>query len=613
MARKNCSEIGGQAVIEGVMMRGKTAEAVSVRDPYGKIQTESRRLPEKKPAVARIPVVRGVYSLVVSLVDGMRTLTRSGEVYGDDATEEAESKFEKFLAKHFKIDAVKLATVIGMTLGVLLAIALFVILPTYVKKGIFLLLDTSGIGVYWTILLENLTVGIVKIAVLLVYLLAISRMKEIKRLFMYHGAEHKTIACYEAGEPLTVENVRKHERIHDRCGTNFIFIVMIVSIVVNAVFFALLGWQPSRTIYEVLVRIAMLPVIAGVSYEVLKGLAKFDNIFTRVLKAPGRGLQKITTAEPDDSMIEVAVTAFEAVLKLESDKTAPTSEFVTYVKNSELLKSLEAVVGKTEAEIITMHFSGLSRRSEIDPKALVAKPVADKAKAAAEERKSGKPLQYILGTAPFYGYDFEVRPGVLIPRFDTEILAEETIKRIRERHSGERARVLELCTGSGAVAITIAKETGAEVTATDISGEAIAVAVRNAAKYGAEIEFIGGDLFAAAEGTFDFIVANPPYIPSGDIAELDGEVRDHEPVIALDGGADGLDFYRRIAAEYDSKLREGGALLMEVGAGEAEAVCAMFGGAETVYDYNTPPVARVVIVDKKPAVGSADDKAAIKE
>ena len=293
-----------------MMMRGKTAEAVAVRDPYGNIQTESRRLPEKKPLVARIPVVRGIYSLVMSLIDGNRILMRSAEVYGDEAEAEAESKFDKFLVKHFKIDSVKLATYVGAVLGILLAVALFIILPTYVKKGIFALLDTSGISLYWTILLENLTVGVVKIAVLLIYLLAVSRMKEIKRLFMYHGAEHKTIACFEAGEPLTVENVRKHTRIHDRCGTNFIFIVMIVSIVVNAVFFALLGWQPSRTIYEVLARIAMLPVIAGVSYEVLKGLAKFDNIFARVLKAPGRGLQKITTAEPDDSMIEVAITAF---------------------------------------------------------------------------------------------------------------------------------------------------------------------------------------------------------------------------------------------------------------------------------------------------------------
>lgn len=582
-----------------MMMRGKTAEAVSVRDPYGNIQTESRRLPEKKPAVARIPVVRGIYSLVMSLVDGNRILMRSAEVYGDEAEAEAESKFDKFLVKHFKIDAVKLATYVGAVLGILLAVALFIILPTYVKKGIFALLDTTGIGLYWTILLENLTVGVVKIAVLLVYLLAVSRMKEIKRLFMYHGAEHKTIACFEAGEPLTVENVRKHARIHDRCGTNFIFIVMIVSIVVNAVFFALLGWQPSRTIYEVLARIAMLPVIAGVSYEVLKVLAKFDNIFARVLKAPGRGLQKITTAEPDDSMIEVAITAFETVRKLESDKEAPTSTFVTFVKCGELIKKLSEKIPETEAELTVMHFMKWDKFSDIDPKALMPEPEAAKAESVAEARQKGEPLQYLLGTAPFYGYDFYVDGRVLIPRFDTEILAENAVKFIREECPGKRARVLELCTGSGALAVVIAKETGAEVVATDVSADALEVARKNAAKYDAEIDFVEGDLFGGVLGAFDAIVANPPYIPTAEIATLAGEVRDHEPLLALDGGEDGLVFYRRIASGYDGYLAEGGALMLEVGAGQAEAVAALFGGdKEIFYDYNTPPVARVVRIIK---------------
>lgn len=610
MARKNCSEIGGQAVIEGVMMRGKTAEAVSVRDPYGNIQTESRRLPEKKPLVSRIPVVRGIYSLVMSLIDGNRILMRSAEVYGDEAEAESESKFDKFLVKHFKIDAVKLATYVGAALGILLAVALFIILPTYVKKGIFALLDTTGIGLYWTILLENLTVGVVKIAVLLVYLLAVSRMKEIKRLFMYHGAEHKTIACFEAGEPLTVENVRKHARIHDRCGTNFIFIVMIVSIVVNAVFFALLGWQPSRTIYEVLARIAMLPVIAGVSYEVLKGLAKFDNIFARVLKAPGRGLQKITTAEPDDSMIEVAITAFETVRKLEANPAAPTSSFVTFVKCGELIKKLSEDIPKTEAELIVMHFMGWEKFSDVDPKALMPETKAREAEKVAAARKAGEPLQYLLGTAPFYGYDFKVDKRALIPRFDSEILAEAAVKFIREECSGKRARVLDLCTGSGALAIVAAKETGAEVVATDVSAAALEVARDNAYALGAEITFLEGDLFAEAEGVFDLIVANPPYIPSAELSALASEVRDYEPRLALDGGEDGLDFYRRIAAEYDGYLAEGGALMLEVGAGQAEAVSAMFGGeAEIFYDYNTPPVARALKITKaKKALSEGADE-----
>ena len=249
MARKNCTNIGGQAVLEGVMMRGKTAEAVAVRDPYGKIQVESKRLPENKSIAYKIPVVRGVLSFINSLIGGSQLIMRSGEVYGEEVESEP-SKADLWLQKHLKIDSIKLATYIGLVLGLALAVGLFIIVPTLIKNYVFGLIDMSPLGV-WANFVENLALGLLRILIFLGYLLSVSSMKEIKRLFAYHGAEHKTIACYEAGEELTPENVKKHTRIHDRCGTNFMFIVMMVSILFFAIFFSLVeaisGWKPEKT------------------------------------------------------------------------------------------------------------------------------------------------------------------------------------------------------------------------------------------------------------------------------------------------------------------------------------------------------------------------------
>ena len=599
MARKNCTNIGGQAVLEGVMMRGKTAEAVAVRDPYGKIQVESTRLPEQKSFFYKVPIVRGVLNFVNSMISGSKTIMRSGEVYGEDVEEEP-SKFDKWLQKNLKLDTVKVASFIGLLLGLCLAVALFVIVPTLIKNFVFKYIDLSAIGA-WGNFIENLLLGLVKIAIFIGYLLAVSSMKEIKRLFAYHGAEHKTIACYEAGEELTVENVKKHSRLHDRCGTNFMFIVMFVSILFYAVFFSLIealtGWKPSKQIFEILIRIGCLPLIAGFSYEVLKFLAKFDNVITRILKAPGRGLQLITTREPDDAMMEVAITAFNTVLALEADKDMATTAFRTSVALKKVFADMEAVSAEKEweREEIVMCLAGIKNRSGLKPERVIYKDVADRAVSVWKERvESGKPLQYILGEAPFYGLDFDVDARVLIPRFDTEILAERVINTVKDKN----AKVLELCTGSGAVAVTIAKYTDAQVTATDISSDALEVAKANAQKHEVEISFIESDLFEKVEGKYDVIVVNPPYIPSEDVLMLESEVKDYEPHLALDGGLDGLDIYRRIKESYLDYLTEGGALIMEIGVNQAEAVEELFGQGkvEFIKDYNNPPIDRVAII-----------------
>jgi len=598
MARKNCTNIGGQAVLEGVMMRGKTAEAVAVRDPYGKIQVESKRLPENKSIAYKIPVVRGVLSFVNSLIGGSGLIMRSGEVYGEEVESEP-SKVDLWLQKHLKIDTIKLATYIGLVLGLVFAVGLFIIVPTLIKNFVFGLIDMSPLGV-WANFVENLALGLVRIAIFMGYLLAVSSMKEIKRLFSYHGAEHKTIACYEAGEELTPENVKKHSRIHDRCGTNFMFIVMMVSILFFAVFFSLIealsGWKPEKQIYEILIRIGALPLIAGLSYEALKFFAKFDNVFARIFKAPGRAMQLITTKEPDESMIEVAIAAFNTVLELEADKEKETTSFRTSVTIKKTLEDLKAINDREyENEEILMSLLGLENRLALSKEKVLYKDIAEKAVVICRKRvEEGAPLQYLLGKANFYGKDFIVDDRVLIPRFDTEILVEQALKAIGERE----VRVLDMCTGSGAIAITIDLNSNAEVTASDVSKEALEVAKRNNDELFASVTFVESDLFEKIESKYDLIVVNPPYISTKDVLTLDHEVKDYEPRLALDGGVDGLDIYRKIAKEYKNYLNENGVLMLEIGIGQKEAIEELFGTVEFIKDYNNPPIDRVAIIRK---------------
>ena len=599
MARKNCTNIGGQAVLEGVMMRGKTAEAVAVRDPYGKIQVESKRLPENKSIAYKIPVVRGVLSFINSLIGGSQLIMRSGEVYGEEVESEP-SKADLWLQKHLKIDSIKLATYIGLVLGLALAVGLFIIVPTLIKNYVFGLIDMSPLGV-WANFVENLALGLLRILIFLGYLLSVSSMKEIKRLFAYHGAEHKTIACYEAGEELTPENVKKHTRIHDRCGTNFMFIVMMVSILFFAIFFSLVeaisGWKPEKQIYEILIRLAALPLIAGLSYEALKLFAKFDNIFARIFKAPGRAMQYITTKEPDESMIEVAIVAFKTVLELESDSEKETTTFRTSVTVKKVLEDMKAINAEREYENeeILMCLCGYENRLALNRAKVIYKDIADKALEICKKRvESNTPLQYLLGKANFYGNEFKVDSNVLIPRFDTEILVERALKEIGEKE----ARVLDMCTGSGAIAITVALNSKATVVASDISPLALNVARRNALDKCVSVEFIESDLFEKIEGKFDYILINPPYIPTSDIETLDEEVKDYEPILALDGGVDGMDVYRKIASEYQNYLNENGVLMLEIGINQTEQIKELFGTVEFIKDYNNPPIERVAIIRK---------------
>ena len=573
--------IGGQAVLEGVMMRGKTAYATAVRDPEGNIQVESRRLNLSKGMriVSKIPLVRGVVSFVSSLVKGSKILMRSAEVYGDEGEP---SRFEKWCERKLHINVMAAVSFIATLLGIVLAVGLFIVLPILLAD----LLVNSGTWLIKYSVGYNLIQGCIRLIIFILYIVAITAMKDIRRVFMYHGAEHKTITCFEKGMDLTPENAKKCSRIHDRCGTTFLFLVMAVSIVV----FSVVNWvcdeylnffrfgNVVNFLIQFGVKILFLPLVAGISYEVLKLLAKTQSKILLPIKAPGFALQKLTTREPSEDMLEVAIAAFKKVYEMDADGNIGETDFTvskTVKKYTEELKALFAENGidESDAEWLISVKTGIAR-SELaaSEKILVPSRVQELDKIAGE-RLTGRPLWYILGDTEFYGYKIKVDERVLIPRPETELLTEQVLRTAEQGN-----KVLDLCTGSGCIAIALAKK-GAEkeliVTASDISADALALAQENAKRNGADIKFIESDLLDGVRGKFNVIVCNPPYIKSGDIPGLQKEVQ-YEPKGALDGGEDGLDFYRRLAKEAPRHLVKGGTLFMECGVGQAQEIVKLF-------------------------------------
>ena len=308
--------IGGQALIEGIMMRGPDKDAIVVRT---KEDLHIETMPRKKnppKSWKNLPLIRGIFNYFDAQVVGIKALLRSADLAPEEMQEEP-SKFDRWLEKKLGNEAFQKAIVgIAMCMGLGLSVVLFFLLPMIIG-GLFDRWITSNLGV-------NLIEGLIRMVIFLGYMLLISRMEEMRRVFSYHGAEHKTIRCYEAGLPLTVENVRQQTRLHPRCGTSFLLVVMVISILVFSVASsALLAAVPAlETIrgsfgYRLLMivfKLLLLPLVVGITYEINRWAGRNDNGFTRILTAPGMWLQNFTTNEPDDSMIEVGIAAVEAVL-----------------------------------------------------------------------------------------------------------------------------------------------------------------------------------------------------------------------------------------------------------------------------------------------------------
>jgi len=308
MAEKNCrlGTVGGQAVIEGVMMKNKDEYALAVRMPEGNIRVTKDKCKSIKERFKPFgwPIIRGIVNMIESLVLSMKTLTISADAFG---LEEEETKFEIWLKKKFGKSLLDFVMVIAMILGIGLGVGLFFFLPLFVSSSLF---DKAGHETKWY---ATLVEGGIKIAIFVGYIWLVSLMKDIRRVFEYHGAEHKTIAAYEAGVELTPENAKEYSRLHPRCGTSFLLIVMVISILM----FSLLTWDTlwMRIVY----RLLLLPAVAGLSYEIIKLAGKRPNGVVGLLTKPGLWLQKLTTREPDLSQLEVAIAAMKAVIPENKD------------------------------------------------------------------------------------------------------------------------------------------------------------------------------------------------------------------------------------------------------------------------------------------------------
>ena len=306
--------IGGQALIEGILMRGPEKQAIVVRNQNGglEVQEQTRTFTKENYPILGIPFLRGIVSVVGSLVVRIKALSWSAEFYPEDE-EESKSKFETWVETRFGEKALtNWITGVAMLAGLVFAVALFIVLPTLATSALLHFFPDAPMWV------RNLLEGVVKLVIFFLYLYLCSKMKDIHRTFQYHGAEHKTIFCYERGLDLTVENARAMPRHHPRCGTSFLFVVVIVSIIVSSLVFPYINWQSIWV--RVGVKLLLLVPVVGVTYEFNRLVGAHDNVVTRILSAPGMWLQNFTTHEPDDSMIEVAIEAMKLVIPEQQGK-----------------------------------------------------------------------------------------------------------------------------------------------------------------------------------------------------------------------------------------------------------------------------------------------------
>lgn len=642
------TSIGGQAIMEGVMMRSSLWTAMALRLPDGEIYLKRERNKPKSMA-AKIPFVRGIFSFFDSFVIGMKTLMDSADVLEQFMEDDDKSK-PGIIEKHFgERVAWNFAMAFSLIFALVVSIGIFVIFPTWAGGFLDKHIKSS--------IVLNLNEGFLRIAIFILYTLAISKMEDIKKLFQYHGAEHKTIHTFENGLELTPENAAQFQTLHPRCGTSFVMFVFLISLLL----FSFLGW-PSLLL-RIISRIALLPVIAGISYELLKWAGRSDNTLVKILSTPGLMLQKITTNEPTDEQLEIAMVSLKAVLagpdetemeaivdkdmniikkialKLsgkkkdekvktdvggaanpaasreeESDKLEfelfidPRSVAGVIAHGSEVLAAAGKPNAKHDATEIFCYAMGYSHSDIItrSTEVIFADDIKEYEKLI-DKRVSGVPLQYIIKVQGFMGLLIRVNSDVLIPRLDTEILVEQTIGLIRGKDIKSPV-IADVCTGSGAIGIALAHEfSDAELTMTDISDKAISTAISNSQINGVyeRCMFLTGDMFEALyEGKlYDIITCNPPYIKTDVIETLDEEVKNHEPLIALNGGEDGLDYYRIIAHKAGKHLKNGGNLVLEIGSDQADEVkrlLAITGEYERILTVkDLAGMDRVIIAEKK--------------
>ena len=550
-------DVGGQAVIEGVMMRGSKGIATAVRKENGDIAIDVKHTVPitKKKSIFNIPLIRGVFVLIDSLVQGIKSLNYSASFFDDTEP----SAFEDWLRNKFGDKSNDVIIGFTMVLSFIISAVLFIAVPTGIAS-LFKGLGLSSIAL-------NAIEALIRICIFALYIIGISKFDDMYRLFQYHGAEHKTIFCYENEEDLTVENVKKYGRFHPRCGTNFLFLIMFVSIII----FAFTGWGSFFERFAL--RIILVPVISGITYELIKWIGKSDSKISKIIAAPGLKLQELTTKEPDDSQIEVAIAALRAAEGLPEDEMTVNKLLEIGTK---VLTEVNIDTARLDATILLGHIIGRDRLYLLthgDEK--VSNEHKKEYLLLIEKRKNKMPIKYITKSAEFMGIELYVEEGVLIPRGDTEVLVEEVLKDINE---DEDINVCDLCSGSGAIGVSLAEfRKNIKVDSIDYFDIPEKVTLKNIDKHrlSDRMTFIKSDLLKEVinkEKKYDIVISNPPYIKEEEIEKLMDDVKDYEPHTALSGGNDGLIFYRRIISESKDVLTGKGILAFEIGYDQGEEV-----------------------------------------
>ncbi len=310
--KNNYVAVGGQALMEGIMMKGPKGTAMSLRLPDGSIETTMKDFVSvrKKFKFFNIPILRGIVSFVESMVFGYKLLMESAEKTSLDLEQENESKLDKWISDHFGPKMLAVIGFISAVLGIGLAFLLFMWLPSFLFDVVNNHLANGAI-----LPLRAVFEGLIRVVIFIIYMALVARMKEIRRVYMYHGAEHKTIFCFEHGNELTVENIRKEKRFHPRCGTSFIFVTILLSILVSSIVSVIFPALTQTRWLWILVKVLITPLIMGIGFEFIQLAGKYPNKFTQLLSAPGLLMQRITTAEPDDAIIEVAIESMKAALE----------------------------------------------------------------------------------------------------------------------------------------------------------------------------------------------------------------------------------------------------------------------------------------------------------
>ncbi|MGL4654459.1 MAG: peptide chain release factor N(5)-glutamine methyltransferase [Sarcina sp.] len=546
--------VGGQGLLNGVMMNGTKGIATATRMENGSIDLrfERRYRKEKETGLRSFPFFRGIFLIVDTIKSGIDSFDLSEELLEGILSEDLMKKLEVIL----KINKTNLTRNIITFIAGLISIFVFMVLPSisvcflkdYIRNNLIL-------GV-----LES----IITIMILVSYMYMVGKSKEVSIMFAYHGAEHKSIFCYEKGHELNIENVKKEKRFHLRCGTNLLFMMLINC----SILYIFLGWE--SIILRIILKISIVPIVAGISYELVEYTSKSKSIIAKIIAYPGLRMQLLTTKEPNDEQIEVAIIALKKAEGLRVEKTI--RELLN--EANQIFKNVEIESYILDAQLLMCHvlqkdklwlMMNATERIGFEKENEFLKLV--------EKRKNKYPMNYILGTAEFMGIDFIVKEGVLIPRPDTEILVETVLKHIEKY---EELDICDLCCGSGAIGLSIAQyRINTKVDLLDIDDvpkEVTGLNIKNQ-ELEERAKFIQSDLFANASNKgYDIIVSNPPYIREEVIETLMDDVKNYEPHLALSGGEDGLIFYRKIVEQSSKHLKGKSILAFEIGHDQGEDV-----------------------------------------